>query len=185
MANVGPPPLQDPDINSQSWREWFRRLLDAVGGSGSAGLFSSLDFTASNITSIVTRNHDDTQSISVSSGTDYNHLTDAELAAVNGATDSITAGSTQTQAGATALNGGFSRVTVVATDGDGVKLPTAIAGLAVEILNDDAAQNIQIWPNTDDAIDGGAVDAVDANTLAAGATRRYRAIDGVNWHTMY
>ena len=42
--------------------------------------------------------------------------------------NSITAGATQTQAGATALTKDINRITVSATDGNGVKLPTAVAG---------------------------------------------------------
>jgi hypothetical protein len=99
-------------------------------------------------------------------------------------TNSITAGSTQTQAGATALTAMINRVTVSGTNGDGVKLPTAIAGLEVLIINDDSAQTIQVWPNTSDAINGGSANAVDAKTLAAGGSRRYAAIDATNWYTI-
>ena len=98
-------------------------------------------------------------------------------------TNSITAGSTQTQAGATALTTMVNRVTVSGTDGDGVKLPTAIAGLEILIINDDSAQTIKVWPATGDAIDGGSANAVDANTLAAGSSRRYIAIDATNFYT--
>jgi len=99
-------------------------------------------------------------------------------------TNSITAGSTQTQAGATALTTMVNRVTVSGTNGDGVKLPTAIAGLEILIINDDSAQTIQVWPNTSDAINGGSANAVDAQTLAAGGSRRYAAIDATNWYTI-
>jgi hypothetical protein len=98
-------------------------------------------------------------------------------------TNSITAGSTQTQAGATVLTTGIARVTVSGTNGDGVKLPTAVAGQKVLIINDDAAQTIQVWPNTSDAIDGGSADAVDANVLGPGSSREYVASDATNWYT--
>ena len=98
-------------------------------------------------------------------------------------TDSITAGTTQTQAGATALTSGINRVTVSGTNGDGVKLPSAVLGMEIKIVNDDSAQTIQIWPNTSDSIDGGAADAVDGNTLAAGASRTYFTTDSTNWYT--
>jgi hypothetical protein len=77
----------------------------------------------------------------------------------------------------------INRVTTSGTDGDGVKLPTAVAGLEVLILNADSAQTIQVWPNTSDAIDGGSANAVDSNALPAGLTRRYIAIDATNWYT--
>jgi len=98
-------------------------------------------------------------------------------------TDAITAGATQTQAGATALTTDINRVTVVATASDGVKLPTAVAGLEILIVNDDSTDALQVWPNTSDTIDGGAADAVDSNTLAAGAARRYISVDATNWFT--
>ena len=99
-------------------------------------------------------------------------------------TDSITAGAgTQNQANATALTTMINRVTVSATDGNGVKLPTAVAGLEVLILNADSAETIQIWPADSDTIDGGSANAVDDNALPAGKTRRYIAIDSVNWFT--
>ncbi len=100
-----------------------------------------------------------------------------------GVTNSITAGTTQTQAGATALTKNTNRVTVVGTNGDGVKLPTAVAGLEILIINDDSAQTLKIWPATGDAIDGGSANAVDANQLAAGSSRRYIAVDATNWYT--
>lgn len=100
-----------------------------------------------------------------------------------GVTNSITAGTTQTQAGATALTKNTNRVTVVGTNGDGVKLPTAVAGLEILIINDDSAQTLKIWPADSDAIDGGSADAVDANQLAAGSSRRYIAVDATNWYT--
>jgi hypothetical protein len=71
----------------------------------------------------------------------------------------------------------------VGTNGDGVKLPTAVAGLEILIINDDAAQTLKIWPATGDAIDGGSANAVDANQLAAGSSRRYIAVDATNWYT--
>jgi hypothetical protein len=72
---------------------------------------------------------------------------------------------------------------VSGTDGDGVKLPTAVAGQRILIINDDAAQTIKIWPNTSDAIDGGSADAVDANVLGSGSSREYVASDATNWYT--
>ena len=99
-------------------------------------------------------------------------------------TDSITAGSTQTQAGATALTTQVNRVTVSGTNGDGVKLPTGVNCGRVLVINADAAQTIQIWPATSDSIDGGSVDAVDSNTLAAGAEREYVMVGVTNWNTV-
>ena len=96
---------------------------------------------------------------------------------------SINAGSTQTQAGATALTKDINIITVSGTNGDGVKLPTAVAGSEIIIINSDSAQTIQIWPNTDDTIDSGSANAVDSNALDAGGKRAYVADGAVNWVT--
>jgi hypothetical protein len=100
----------------------------------------------------------------------------------NSVTAGITAGTTQTQAGATALVQTVNQVSVCANGNDGVKLPAAVAGREILVINN-GAQNLQIWPGSGDAIDGGAADAVDTNVLAAGATRRYTAYDATNWET--
>ena len=97
-------------------------------------------------------------------------------------TDSITAGTTQTQAGATALTADINRVTVVGTDGDGVKLPTAAAGKRITIINADSTEGLQVWPASSDTINGGSGDAVDSNTLAAGEERTYTSADGADWY---
>ena len=97
---------------------------------------------------------------------------------------SITAGTTQTQAGATALTKEINRVTIVGTDGDGVKLPTAAAGLHVTVYNDDSAQYLHVWPNTSDKIGSASVDAVDPDPIGPGAWRSYGATSGIVWEVV-
>ena len=94
----------------------------------------------------------------------------------------ITAGSTQTQAGATVLVKDINEVTVSGTNGDGVQLPPASKGLRVTIINADAAQTIQVWPASGDDIDGGATNAVDSSTIGSGDTRDYEAINSSSWY---
>jgi hypothetical protein len=97
----------------------------------------------------------------------------------------ITAGTTQTMAGAAALTKDINIVTVNGNDDDGVALPTAVAGKEVTIINSDAAQRLQIWPGNgfSDTIDGGSANAVDPNKLAAGDVRTYVADGSTNWVT--
>ena len=189
---LGPPPLHTP-LDSPSWKRYFERLSQQLGGTeaGGVGYYNGLNFTASNITSIVTRTHNSLQSHQGGSSGERYHLTAAQHTGITAAgnftksvTDSITAGATQTQAGATALTKDINRVTVVGADNDGVKLPAASAGLEILIINADAAQDIQIWPNTGDAIDGGSANAVDGTALGEGATRRYIAMDATNWYSI-
>ena len=97
----------------------------------------------------------------------------------------ITAGTTQTMAGATALTKDINIVTINGNDDDGVALPTAVAGKEVMIINSDAAQRLQVWPGNgfSDTIDGGSANAVDPNKLAAGDVRTYAADGSTNWVT--
>ena len=101
---------------------------------------------------------------------------------VGSATDSITSGTTQTQAGATALTAGFNRVTTHGNTDDGVKLPAAVRGLEVVILNDTATADLQVWPKTGDAIEAGSVDAVGVTKTGAGVATTYRAVDATTWY---
>ena len=101
-----------------------------------------------------------------------------------GVTNGITAGTTQTISGATALTKGINRVSTVANTGDAVALPTAVAGLEILIIND-GANTMKVFPcnGESDAIDGGSVNAVDTNQIIAASSRRYIAVDGTNWYT--
>jgi len=98
------------------------------------------------------------------------------------ASDSITAGTTQTQAGATALTSRYNRISVCANLNDGVALIPAIAGSECLVLNE-GAQSAQVWPADGDAIDAGAADAVDSNALTATSARRYVCFTDGTWQT--
>lgn len=99
-------------------------------------------------------------------------------------TNAITANSTQTQASATALTSDINRVTVVGTNGDGVKLPTAVVGMEILIINDDASQTLRVWPATGQAINDGSSDAADISQIVAGAGRRYTCTTANNWYSV-
>ena len=89
-----------------------------------------------------------------------------------------TAGTTQTQAGATALTGAVNVVTT-GNANDGVKLPTDVAvGDVVYIVNvSNAALNV--YPATGGAINGGSANA--AKALAANMSGAYVSLGGENW----
>ena len=101
---------------------------------------------------------------------------------VSTSTTSITAGSTQTQAGATALTAVENQISTCGTAGDGVALPTALAGKRCRIVNS-GANAAQVWPGAgfSDTINGGSVNAVDANTVASGEARTYVCYGATNW----
>ena len=60
--NLPPPPNPDADVNDYAWRDWFRQLRDYIVNKGTI-LWSQIDFTGSNIKDIVTRKHNDLQSM--------------------------------------------------------------------------------------------------------------------------
>lgn len=116
-------------------------------------------------------------------GTDY---TANELNLALGEGDSgaivtgITAGTTQTQAGATALTGRYNNVTTVGTAGDGVKLPTASAGLKVTVRNS-GANTLKCYPATSDNLNALAVNlSVDIPALSE---TTFTAIDATTWYS--
>jgi hypothetical protein len=98
----------------------------------------------------------------------------------------LTAGATQTQAGATQLGYGLNYVATCATAGDGVALPKWVAGAKVEVVNN-GATNLSVYPyneTTDvDTIDGGAAAAVGVRTIPPLARFEYFAdpVTPYNW----
>lgn len=76
-----PPPIQDP-MNSQRWLEWFR-LISLELNEITSVQWSNISFTGSNITDIVSRAHNNLQSIQGGSSTERYHLTAAQHAALS------------------------------------------------------------------------------------------------------
>lgn len=68
-----PPIPNDPIGETPSWREWFHRLQVLAMTKGNA-LFSQLNFTGSNLTSLATRNHNDLQNIQGGAASQNYHL---------------------------------------------------------------------------------------------------------------
>lgn len=78
------------------------------------------------------------------------------------AADSLTASTTQTQAGALQLSAKYNRVSVAAVSGDAVKLPAATVGAEVWVFND-GANPIKVFPQ-------GAAEVIDAVAAAGSVT---------------
>ena len=91
---------------------------------------------------------------------------------IEGIKTGITAGTTQTQAGAAQLGYDYNLVSTCANANDGVRLPPMEAGYVLKIRNSGAA-NLKIWPASGEKCNGGTTDAADTTVLAAGATRTY------------
>lgn len=93
-------------------------------------------------------------------------------------TAGITASTTQTQ-GQGALTASVNNVSVCANANDTVTLPTASAGLIVQIYNN-GAQTLQVFPASGDNVDGAGVNT--AVTMTAGSNHIFTAHDATNWN---
>lgn len=94
-------------------------------------------------------------------------------------TAGITASTTQTQAGATALTAEINEVSTVANTNDAVRLITAAAGICQIVLNN-GANTLQIFPASGDDLGAG---LNTSTTLASGSNIRYCAYDATNWES--
>ena len=99
---------------------------------------------------------------------------------VNSISAAVSAAGT-TQGTATGLVSNVNNVTVVAVGADGVRLPTAVAGMRILVRNSDSADTLSIYPAT-----GGTINALAANaafTLTAGSTTELMATTATQWYT--
>lgn len=71
-----PPAPRDKNLDSPVWRDWLNRVRTTLSSAGT--LFSELNFTGSNLTSIATRDHNDLTSKQGGTAGEYYHLTQAE-----------------------------------------------------------------------------------------------------------
>lgn len=95
-----------------------------------------------------------------------------------GGYETATAGTTQTQAGATALTGFINYVTT-GTASDGVKLPAdRTVGDVVYVVNSSGVA-LNVYPNTGGKINNGTANA--AKALAANLSGCYISLGSENW----
>jgi hypothetical protein len=97
-------------------------------------------------------------------------------------TNAITAFAGGGQGSAVLLTTSISRVTTVATAGDSVKLPTALAGLQVTVVNAAAANAMDVFPNTGDVIN--ALAANTALSVAANKTIIFTCAVNGTWNSL-
>lgn len=86
-------------------------------------------------------------------------------------TDAITAFAGGGQTNAVLITTPIARVTVVATAADSVKLPPALAGLEVYVINSDSADSMNLYPSTGDTIN--AIAANSPFAMAANARNHF------------
>ena len=95
--------------------------------------------------------------------------------------DSIVASTTQTQAGAYQLTAPLSRVITSATAGNAVALPKALVGLNYLVINDAAANAIQVYGTSPDTING--VATATGISQPAGTAYQYTCTTAGAWIT--
>jgi hypothetical protein len=86
------------------------------------------------------------------------------------------------QGSATPLTNVISRVTTVATGGDSVKLPASVPGMILTVINAAAANSMNVFPAT-----GEAINALSANTafaVAANKTVQFFCTVAGTWHSL-
>lgn len=103
-------------------------------------------------------------------------------AKLESATDAITAFAGGGQGSAVALASVINRITVVATAADSVKLPAAVAGMVMMVINSDSADSANVFPSTGENINDGSANAAFA--LAAGKRALFFSAVAAKWHTI-
>ncbi len=112
----------NPIAENHEWRDWFFKLYTYTTTAGSQA-FNGLNFLGSNITSIVTRNHNDLTMIQGGDSLNRYHLTSAEYTSV---ASLPTFGTMATQnASAVAITGGTATVTLGLTNTTGTTVGAA------------------------------------------------------------
>lgn len=83
MAESLPPPPLRNEVGDFSWLDWYNKLYRYLKTTGSI-LWSTIDFSGSNITDIQTRAHNSLQSFQGGQAGEYYHLNAAEYDKVHG-----------------------------------------------------------------------------------------------------
>jgi len=98
------------------------------------------------------------------------------------AVDNITATSGGGQAGAYQIANMTTRVTTVAVAADSVKLPPAVPGLMLMVINAAAANSMNVFPSTGQSINALAANAAFA--MAANKISLFIASSATQWHSI-
>ena len=78
MAQKIPPAPVGALPGSSCWNDWYEKIRNLINSGTISQLWASIDFTASNITDIVTRAHNNLQSFQGGTAGEYYHLTSAQ-----------------------------------------------------------------------------------------------------------
>lgn len=78
MPTKIPPAPIGSTPGSAFWNDWYEKLRNLINSGTISQLWSSIDFTGSNITDIVTRNHNNLQTFQGGTAGEYYHLTQSQ-----------------------------------------------------------------------------------------------------------
>lgn len=88
MLKLPPVPTNSPP-GSSFWNDWYEKLRTMINSGALAVLWTSLNFTGSKLTDIVTRLHNSLQGMQGGVAGEYYHITAAEHTALGGAVSSL------------------------------------------------------------------------------------------------
>lgn len=86
MARLQPPPIKDVKDLPYSLQKWYDQLRNFISSTAGTIPWITVSKTGSNLTDIVTRNHDDLQTVSGGGAADYYHLKQTEHTSLVGLT---------------------------------------------------------------------------------------------------
>lgn len=137
MAIKLPPAPSGTPPGSSFWNDWYEKLRTLINSGTISQLWTSIDFTGSNITDLVTRAHNNLQSFQGGTAGEYYHLTSAQHAKVSVATSGTytpTLTNTTNIAASTTYVAQYLRVGSVVTVSGRVDVdPTALGSVVLEM----------------------------------------------------
>lgn len=77
-----PPTPPGSNFSSYSWQDWYEKIRRAINNSTSIAWSQITDFTGSNLTALLTRDHKDLQNLQGGTTAEYYHMTAAEHTAL-------------------------------------------------------------------------------------------------------
>lgn len=95
MSSLPPPPIKDPNTSSYVWQDWFRQLRNRANAALTTVTWRGIDFTGSNLTDILTKDHNVLTNKQGGTTGEYYHLTSNEY--TGGSTSNIDAAKLQTK----------------------------------------------------------------------------------------
>ena len=107
MSVVPPPPIKN-ELGTYVWQEWFRQIRDRTNASLTSVTWSSIDFAGSNISDIVSRDHNVLTSIQGGTTGEYYHLTSTQLSGLTSGSSTSLHSHSVSHNSTTGLQGGTS-----------------------------------------------------------------------------